>query len=376
SSEWNTLAAGFILFASFGKFVTLYSSTPMTYSMAKARYINLLGSTLPYILTFLLLGAPAGWPGTFQELCRIPIRGVNPSGLIRGPGGEMYGVTYSGGTLNKGTLFRLDPNAGFVETLASFGGDAGEFPTPGFAVDQSGNIFGITYSRVLWRWNSTSGLTRVGRLGEITASDASVRVVLDGEGGVIGALPYGSNFIGPGLLWRWHESTGVKRLAECPESITGRPTSDALATDGRGTIYGCSDTQVLWRWSADQGFENLAKLGGEEINGESRMVAVDASGRVFCCTPSGGAWNEGSLWRWDAANGAVKLADFDRTNVPFPRGPLAFDSVGTLFGISHQVIWKWTSQTGLTRYAELPEAAVGDARGSFLVDQAGAIYGT
>src|SRR5262245_40943401 len=99
---------------------------PMTCSKAKARYLNLLGSTLPSILSFFRLGVFASWAGTFQELCRLPMTGVAPSGLAWGPGGELYGVTSSGGTINKGTLFRLNPSTGFVETLASFGGDAGE----------------------------------------------------------------------------------------------------------------------------------------------------------------------------------------------------------------------------------------------------------
>ena len=51
------------------------------------------------------------------------------AGVVTGSDGKLYGVTYDGGTLNKGTLYRFDPETFTVTTLHSFNG-AGDGDTP------------------------------------------------------------------------------------------------------------------------------------------------------------------------------------------------------------------------------------------------------
>lgn len=79
-----------------------------------------------------------------------PNKGSNPqSGLTLGADGNFYGVTYGGGSLNAGTIFKITP-LGVMTTLLEFTGlgsqvGAGMNPTYGaliFGVD--GNLYGTT----------------------------------------------------------------------------------------------------------------------------------------------------------------------------------------------------------------------------------------
>lgn len=68
------------------------------------------------------------------------------AGVIPGPGGQLYGVTYDGGTSNKGTLYRFDPATSSVTTLHSFNG-AGDGDTPYNELtfdSTSGKFYGTT----------------------------------------------------------------------------------------------------------------------------------------------------------------------------------------------------------------------------------------
>lgn len=62
------------------------------------------------------------------------------SGVIRDPAGNLYGTTITGGTANRGTIFKVD-STGTRSVLHSFGRGA-RFPDGGLTVDAKGNLYG------------------------------------------------------------------------------------------------------------------------------------------------------------------------------------------------------------------------------------------
>jgi uncharacterized repeat protein (TIGR03803 family) len=70
-------------------------------------------------------------------------------GLIQDAHGNLYGTTVSGGTNNRGTVFKVD-NAGHETVLYSFCADAnctdGSAPYGGLIQDADGNLYGTTQS--------------------------------------------------------------------------------------------------------------------------------------------------------------------------------------------------------------------------------------
>ena len=73
--------------------------------------------------------------------------GAQPSsGLIRDTAGNLYGTTSAGGATGQGTVFKLD-RAGAETVLYSFTGKNGDGAQPrgGLIRDTSGNLYGITY---------------------------------------------------------------------------------------------------------------------------------------------------------------------------------------------------------------------------------------
>jgi uncharacterized repeat protein (TIGR03803 family) len=74
--------------------------------------------------------------------------GVNPSALVRGPDGNLYGTTYLGGTGGLGTVFKITPD-GTLTTVYSFCAEGGKCqdganPVTALFVDSDGNLCGST----------------------------------------------------------------------------------------------------------------------------------------------------------------------------------------------------------------------------------------
>lgn len=76
-------------------------------------------------------------------------QGTNPSaGLVLGPSGYLYGTTSQGGNLDDdGTVFELNPSTGSFTLLHTFAsGRFGNYPYTGLILDPAGNLYGATES--------------------------------------------------------------------------------------------------------------------------------------------------------------------------------------------------------------------------------------
>ncbi len=72
--------------------------------------------------------------------------GSAPSGGLTLVGGNLYGITASGGTYDQGTVFRLDLASGREEVAHSFAGKSDGRVTTGGLVDVHGTLYGTNYA--------------------------------------------------------------------------------------------------------------------------------------------------------------------------------------------------------------------------------------
>ncbi len=89
---------------------------------------------------------PGGSYASLYSFGSQPLDGTHPSaGLIQGSDGYLYGTTVNGGTNNFGTVFRLGLN-GSYSNLYSFQGppNDGEGPGVGLTRGNDGNFYGVT----------------------------------------------------------------------------------------------------------------------------------------------------------------------------------------------------------------------------------------
>ena len=182
------------------------------------------------------------------------------SGVILGPGGNLYGTTHGGGSgsltgLQEGVVFKMT-TSGELSVLYSFTGldDGGQPPPESWlALDAQGNFYGTTYS---------GGTANGGVVYKLTPQGEET-VLFNFTGGADGAYP----------------STGVVR-------------------DAAGNLYGTNSFGgslgggVLFKLSPAGEFTVLHNFGGGTGAGspgdQAEGVVLDSSGNLFGATGFGG----------------------------------------------------------------------------------------
>jgi uncharacterized repeat protein (TIGR03803 family) len=216
-------------------------------------------------IVYELTRSGSGW----KENDIYPFKGtsdgsVPKGGVIRDQAGNLYGVTYAGGTHNGGVVYELSPvGSGWTEkVLYNFDpASAGINPMGGLLLDQAGNLYGTT--------------TLGGPLG----------------GGTVFMLSHGT--------WTLTVIHKFQRTARGPLPAA------SLSFDAAGNLYGTtlyggsSDlgtvfklTRGSWTYSVLKNFTNGADGGLPQSD-----VIFDASGHLYGTASKGGTSHLGVVWQ-------------------------------------------------------------------------------
>jgi uncharacterized repeat protein (TIGR03803 family) len=240
--------------------------------------------------------------------------GLNPVGtLVRDTKGNFYGTTSGGGDLSCdcGTVFRIDA-AGKETVLHRFtGGADGANPLSGVIRDAAGNLFGTT------TLGGASGYGTVFKVDNI-----GMETVLHSfTGGADGMYPYA------GLV---------------PNGVDLYGTTNLGGAFNYGTVFKLDKTGTE---TVLHTFTNGAD-GGQPVAGLIR----DATGNLYGTTYSGGASNNGTVFKLDTTGKETVLHSFTGGWNGFgPFGGVVRDAAGNLYGttnyggaLGHGTVYKIT----------------------------------
>lgn len=281
-------------------------------------------------------------------------------GVIRDSAGNIYGTTWTGGTYDNGTVFKLTP-AGVQTVLYSFtGGTDGGYPAGSLVRDAAGNLYGATSSGGLLSCSSGNGCGTIFKID----STGKETVLYSFTGGNSGQVPRGglvrdnaANFYGTtdsggtsngGTVFRLDTNSNLSVLYSFT-GINGGPDgafpNGALVRDSSGSLYGTTN------YGGAYGFGTVFKIdpsGNETIlhsfidtEGAYPWAGVirDAAGNLYGTTSVFGANNAGTVFEISAAGQTTVLYAFTGGSVGSndgntPDGGLVRDGVGNLYGLT------------------------------------------
>jgi uncharacterized repeat protein (TIGR03803 family) len=232
--------------------------------------------------------------------------------LVEDKDGNLYGTTYEGGADVQGTVFKID-TAGKEIILHSFtgppdGGGDGAFPYPGVIRDAAGNLYGVT---------DAGGAYGAGAVYEVSSS--GVETLLYSFSGGDGAQPdsillldSGGNLYG----------------------TTANGGNDQCGGTGCGVVFKLSpQSGGGWTETVLYDFCSLtACADGEEPVGGPVM---DAAGNLYGTTYSGGAADDGAVFKLDTTGKEAVLYSFTgKTDGSLPSGEVTMDTLGNLYGVT------------------------------------------
>jgi uncharacterized repeat protein (TIGR03803 family) len=297
------------------------------------------------------------------------VGGYDPEGgLVEDAGGDLFGTTKQGGTMDAGTVFEIPWKAsassyGSLMTLASFTTN-GAWPMGALAVDHSGDLFGATNQGGASNvgtvfelpYSSSSGsygtLTTLATFNGVNGASPVGGLTIDSSGNLLGTTKSGGSF-NSGTVFElpYSSSTGsygtLLTLATF-NFANGANPSCALTEDSAGNLFGTTAYGGVTEFGPGYGtvFElpyNRSSLtygppttlatftSGNGANPEAGLL-LDSSGDLLGTTENGGAFGYGTVFEIKVGSSAVSiLGTFNILNGANPTARLTL-SKGRLYG--------------------------------------------
>ncbi len=192
--------------------------------------------------------------------------GATPSGTpVRDLSGNLYGATYNGSSVNRGTVFKLAPDGS--ESVFHVFNILASYPNQGLVIDKRGTTYGTT--------------TRV----NTTTTGALFKIDSKGHASLIHQFG-GSDGYGTGLPGLMHDRAG--NLYGTTSVGGGNQTGDCNQAGGCGTVFMIAPDGSETIVHAFGGTDGLLPDGG---------VISDGKGNLYGTTSSGGANGNGAIFK-------------------------------------------------------------------------------
>ena len=324
--------------------------------------------------------------------------GSDPYGIVRDAEGNFYGTTSNGGAFFQGTVFKVNAN-GVGTVLHSFQGRGdGAYPTVAPTLDVLGNLYGTTTSGgsgnrgVIYKIDTTGAYSV---LFQFTGSDGmhpSSPLLIDPLGNLFGTTADG----GPNGQGEVYQLTPNGRLhilhAFAPGGDGESPREGALLRDRDGNFYGTTliggahNLGTVFKISKDMTETVLYSFGSANADGALPYsdVIPDSSGNLYGTTQFGGDSGFGTVFKLSPTGVLTTLHSFAGTDGEFPPAGLIRDPAGNLYGgtleggaFDRGVVFKVDPSGNEIVLHDFTYAPDGNApRAKLVAASGGVIYGT
>lgn len=296
--------------------------------------------------------------GTITSDARHPF-----GSLVEGDDGALYGTSYDGGTGNNGAVFRLSKDGTGAAVIKSFGRSDGRISYSPLVKGSDGLFYGVTYfggssdRGVLFKLGADGSAYQV--LHHFTGSggDGSNPFggLMEGSDGLL----YGSTQIGGttdmGTLFRiGKDGSAYQVLVRFAGGASdGRGPRSALLEAGDGALYGftclggAADAGTAFKLNKDgTGYALLRSFISKVTDGQCPHggPVEHSDGGLYGLTVVGGDHDRGAVFRMNKdGTGLTVVASFAGTDGQYPAGPPIITTDGQLWGTTSGALSYGTS---------------------------------
>jgi uncharacterized repeat protein (TIGR03803 family) len=327
--------------------------------------------------------------------------GANPyASLLAGPGPNLYGTTINGGAYGSGTVFEIGRSRRETVLYSFTGGSDGMWPYAGVIQDNEGNLYGTTHSGGAYGNGTVFKLDSFGNetvLHSFDGSDGSVPLaglIIDEVGNL-----YGTTYVGgaynSGTLFKLDTSGNEMVLYSFSGgSDGGGPYAGSLIRDVMGNLYGTTSSGggynlgTIFRYDASGSEVVLHSFNGSDGWAPYGGVVMDEAGNLYGTTGLGGTGCStgcGTVFRLDTSGNETVLHSFTGLDGDglIPLAGLIRNRLGNLYGTTAGggvygggIVFELDSSGHETVLHSFPGNDLAYSNGDLLMDGAGNIYGT
>jgi uncharacterized repeat protein (TIGR03803 family) len=291
--------------------------------------------------------------------------------LIQAADGNFYGMTYSGGTADNGTIFEYNTTALTESVLHSFGATPGIRPNASLMQASDGNFYGTTKAGgtndegTVFKLTATGAITVLGSFtgqganGEYPVGD----LVQAKDGNLYGMASGGGRYAG-GMLFKYDTTAKQVDTLLSFDGVSGSSADGSLVVGNDGNLYGMT-TQGgiqglgnIFEWNTGtKSISSLYGFTGGSADGKyphgSLILAAD--GNFYGVTQSGGGSFYGVIFEWNTTTKTETILHSFGGGLgdgEYPEGSLIQAADGNLYGLTNQggtnnygVIFEWNTLT-------------------------------
>ncbi len=286
--------------------------------------------------------------------------GLNGSGpktaLLLASDGMMYGTAVSGGLGAQGTLFRFDPTTFALTNLRNFTTGASGCGPYGYLMQATnGLLYGLTvdggsvlnHNGVMYSYNiSTSTYTKILDFGQAPTGNSPERGLMTASNGKFyGMARLGGRFYNHGVIYEYDAATNVfDTIKNFDDVLSGRDPQGLLTESYDGFLYGVTrqggvnSFGVLFQIDpVTHAFVKKHDFSASTGIAPSGSLVVGADNLLYGVAGSGGANNQGALFRYDPATSVYSLIYSFSTAVSGrdPLGSLCLAPDGFFYGATN-----------------------------------------
>lgn len=339
---------------------------------------------------------PAGAFTVLRSLNKATDGGNCYGSLTEGKDGNLYGITYSGGTLGYGTIFKITTSGVFTVLRNLNSTTDGAYSQSDLIQATDGNFYGMSYS---------GGTYGNGTIFKITTAGV-LTVIKHLASAKDGGSPYGNlfqhtdgNLYGMTRTGTAGNAGGIfkitlagvyTQLHSFVAATEGTTPNGGLVQGKDGNLYGVASAGgtlrggTAFKITTTGAFTLLASFPGSAIGNAPLETPVKGSDSAYYgLNSTGGLYGYGTVVKV-CGNATTVLFSFNRTaNGAFPKGSLVRATDGNFYGIttdggtnSAGTIFKITPAGVFTVLRHLVPATDGaGAQGSLIQAKDGFLYG-
>lgn len=290
----------------------------------------------------------AGTETVLHAFAGYPLDGAYPrTPVTRDSRGNIYGTAVGGGSYDYGAVFKID-TAGNEKVLYSFtGGSDGCDPYQGLVRDKAGNLYGTTWScgssdwGTIFKVDSAGNFTILHSFAGYPSDGASPylgHLMMDKSGNLYGVTTAGGN-TGCGVLYKLSKNgtlTVLHSFARGPSD--GCYPVGSVVQDKAGNLYGttydcgANSAGTIWKVSKTDNETILHNFyyGPSDGCWPQAGVARDSKGNLYGATTGCPANKRGAVYELSTTGTLTVLHSFDYLSGPI--GEVLRTTKGTLFG--------------------------------------------
>jgi uncharacterized repeat protein (TIGR03803 family) len=276
--------------------------------------------------------------------------------LVQGSDGNFYGTTLNGGSVNDGTVFKVTP-AGVLTTLVSFNGTNGARPSSTLVQGSDGNFYGMTETGGGYGDGTAFAMTPAGALvGVVSFTDANrpsnvaqAGFVQGRDGSFYGTGAGGS--YGDGAVFKMTPASAGMTLTTVAsfDGTNGGVSQSALLQGSDGNFYGTapfggsSNMGSVFKMTPAGALTTLVTFSGANGAYPEGSLIQGSDGNFYGTTAGGGNNNDGTVFELTPAGVLTTLISFGETTGVQPQATLVQGRDGNLYGTT---IWRGPSDEG------------------------------